>query len=262
MPGTLVRRAVKAAVLPVGLLGRRRRGDLSVLLYHRVGEGPGEIELPSALFERQMVLLAERRLVRPLDDALADPAPGGVVVTFDDGFADFPERVLPVLVQHRVPAALYLTTGLVAGEGGSPNGHRPLTWQQLREAVATGLVTVGAHTHTHANLARATEEECELEMRRSKELIEDRLGVACRHFAYPFAVASPAAERVARRLFRSAALDAWRTNRRGSLDPHRLGRTPILRSDGWAFFRAKVAGLLDHEAFAYRMLGRGPWGAR
>ncbi len=161
-----------------------------------------------------------------------------------------------------VPAVLYLATGLVRdearGERGDDDG---LSWSQLGEAVATGLVTVGAHTHAHRTLSRATERIAEDEMRRSKDLIEDRLGVACRHFAYPFAVGSPEADRVARRLFGSAALDAWKTNRRGRLDPHRLGRMPVLASDGQLFFRAKVRGMLEREALAYRALGRGPWKA-
>jgi hypothetical protein len=55
-------------------------------------------------------------------------------------------------------------------------------------------------------------------------------------------------------LFESAALDAWRTNRGGLADPHRLGRVPILRSDSPFFFRAKVQGRLDTEAWAYRAL--------
>ncbi len=97
-------------------------------------------------------------------------------------------------------------------------------------------------------------------MRRSKDLIEDHLGTACAHFAYPWAVGSPAADRAARRLFRTAALDAWRTNRAGRIDPYRLGRVPILRSDGRFFFRRKVRGELDTEAWLYRALGRGPWG--
>jgi hypothetical protein len=84
--------------------------------------------------------------------------------------------------------------------------------------------------------------------------------VACAHFAYPWAVASPAADGLARRVFRSAALGAWRTNRRGAVDPYRLGHTPILRSDGVASFRVKVAGMLDGEAVLYRALGLGRWG--
>jgi peptidoglycan/xylan/chitin deacetylase (PgdA/CDA1 family) len=151
---------------------------------------------------------------------------------------------------------LYQATSLV----NDPGHDDHLTWSQLREAVDTGLVTVGAHTHGHTDLSAATEAEAEDEMRSSKDLVEDRLGVPCRHFAYPWAVGSAAADRAARRLFDSAALDAWRTNRRGRVDPHRLGRVPVLRSDGQVFFRAKVRGMLDTEALAYRALGRGPWG--
>jgi len=234
------------------LAGRRRPGDVVVLLYHRVGPSPSEIELPAQAFDRQLRELTAGERVLKLEQALAN-GHGGVVVTFDDGTPDFHRTVLPLLVEHRVPAHLYLATGL-GGDGGG------LTWSQLAEAVSTGLVTVGSHTHSHADLSRATEIEAEEEMRRSKELIEDRLGVPCEHFAYPWAVGSPAAERAARRLFRSAALQAWRTNRAGRIDRYRLGRVPILRSDGPFFFRRKVRGQLDTEAWVYRALGRGPWG--
>lgn len=252
---SLARKAVKAAVLPYGLLTPRRPGDVTILLYHRVGDGPGEIEIPVEVFERHLATLVEHESVRSLDDVL-DAGGGGVVVTIDDGYRDFYANVLPLLTRYRVPAVLYLATSLVANGNRDPNA---LTWSQLEEAAATRLVTFGAHTHSHADLSRASEDAAEEEMRRSKELVEDRLGVPCRHFAYPWAVGSPAADRVARRLFESAALDAWRTNRRGRIDRYRLGRTPILRSDGYRFFGAKVKGWLDGEAFAYRVLGRGPW---
>jgi peptidoglycan/xylan/chitin deacetylase (PgdA/CDA1 family) len=255
---SLARKAVKAAVLPGGIVSRRRPGDVVVLLYHRVGGGGGEIDLPAALFERQLQLLVERDRVLTLDQALAGDG-GGVVVTVDDGYRDFHDTVLPLLVRYQVPAILYLATGLVAGEGAGHGDRDALTWSQLAEAVATGLVTVGCHTHGHTDLSAASEQVCHDEMARSKDLVERRLGVACRHFAYPWAVGSPAADRVARRLFDSAALDAWRVNRAGAFDPWRLGRTPVLASDGLAFFRAKVQGRLDGEALAYRLLGRGPW---
>jgi peptidoglycan/xylan/chitin deacetylase (PgdA/CDA1 family) len=257
MINTGLRRATKAAALLPGLAARRRDGDVVVLLYHRIGSGTGEIDVPLRVFERHIAMLADRERVLSLEDALNGQNGGGVVVTFDDGYRDFHEWVVPLLVRHGLPATLYLATGSIDGDAGRTADR--LTWSNLRDAVATGLVSVGAHTHTHGDLSRATEGQAEEEMRRSKQLIEENLGVPCRHFAYPYAVGSAAADRVARRLFDSAALHAWRTNRRGRLDPYRLGRTPILRSDGFFFFRAKVAGLLDTEALIYRALGRGPW---
>jgi glycosyltransferase involved in cell wall biosynthesis/peptidoglycan/xylan/chitin deacetylase (PgdA/CDA1 family)/ribosomal protein S18 acetylase RimI-like enzyme len=285
---SLARKAVKAAVLPGGIVSRRRPGDVVILLYHRVGGQGGEIDMPAAVFERQLAALASDERVLTLDQAVAGDSGGGVVVTVDDGYRDFYDTVLPLLVRYRIPATLYLATGLVAGEGPGPDGSRSgtgarstreprstgapprgspdpsaaLTWSQLGEAVASGLVTVGAHTHGHTDLSCADEQVCRDEMARCQGLVEDHLGVACRHFAYPWAVASPTADLLARELFDSAALDAWRTNRAGAIDPWRLGRVPVLRSDGLAFFRAKARGRLDGEALAYRLLGRGPWGAR
>jgi peptidoglycan/xylan/chitin deacetylase (PgdA/CDA1 family) len=255
---TLIRRAAKAAVLPLGLKDRRGPGDVVILLYHRVGAGGREIDLPVSAFTSQLADLQARERVLTLNEAVSGGNGGGIVLTFDDGYRDFHEHVLPLLVRFKMPAVLYLASGLVAGERNAPDGQA-LTWSQLREAVSTGLVEVGAHTHSHVNLARAGWVEAEAEIRGSKELIEDRLGVGCRHFAYPWCVASLPARRMVARLFETAALDAWRTNRRGQIYPQRLGRTPILRSEGRTFFRAKVAGLLDGEALLYRALGRGPW---
>lgn len=255
-PVALLRRAVKLAALPVGLLQRRRGGDVVILLYHRVGAGVREIDLHSAAFRRQIEWLAGHDRVLSLEESLQGDNGGGLVVTFDDGYRDFHSNVLPVLVAHRVPAILYLATGLVV-EDEHPDR---MDWSQLREVVSTGLVTVGAHTHSHANLSSLPEPAIEEELRRSKSLIEDRLQVPCRDFAYPWAVGSSSADRLVRTYFASAALHAWRTNRAGRIDPHRLGRTPVLRSDGDSvLFRAKAAGMLDSESFAYRLLGRGPW---
>ena len=257
----IARKAAKAAVTPLALSARRRPGDVVILLYHRVGSAGSEIELAAETLEHHLEQLAKQETLITLDEALTGSNGGGVVVTFDDGYRDFYDAAMPLLVKHGVPALLYLATGLVGGGDGVAAADA-LTWSQLREARDTGLVTIGSHTHGHVDLSKATETEAEDEMRRSKDLIEEHLGTSCSHFAYPWAVSSVASDRAARRHFRTAALDAWSTNRRGRIDPYRLGRVPILRSDGRFFFRRKVRGQLDTEALVYRALGRGPWGRR
>jgi peptidoglycan/xylan/chitin deacetylase (PgdA/CDA1 family) len=251
--GTLARKAAKVAALPLSAT-RSRQNRLVVLLYHRVGTGTREIDLPINRFEHQLSRLQNTKSVIPLDAAVCARAPG-VVITFDDGLKDFREHALPLLVRYQLPATLYLATGFVNGDGGAD----ALSWPDLEEAVATGLVTVGSHTHSHADLSHADDVVADEEMRRSKELIEDRLGRPCRHFAFPWAVGSRAALQRAARLFDSVALDAWTTNYVDRVDFRRLGRTPVLRSDGGLFFEAKLRGLLDGEALFYRALRRGPW---
>lgn len=253
----LARKATKLGLLAPGIASRRRTGDVVILLYHRLGDAGAEIDLPVNTFERHLAILREHERVITIDELLSPDSQGGVVVTFDDGYADFYEAAVPLLDKYRIPAILYLTTSFVSGEH-SQRRHA-LSWSQLHDAASSGLVSIGAHTHGHVHLGSASETAAEDEMRRSKELIEDNLGRPCRHFSYPWSIGSAGADRAARRLFDTAALYAWKTNRHGRIDPYRLGRVPVLRSDGSVFFRAKLRGLLDSEALAYRALRRGPW---
>jgi peptidoglycan/xylan/chitin deacetylase (PgdA/CDA1 family) len=250
-----IRRAVKVAALPSGMLARRRPDDVGILIYHRLGDGGDEVELSPSAFEGHLRWLVARERPRTLEDALDG---GGVVVTIDDGTRDFHEHALPLLIRYRVPALLYLATGGVAN--GGPSEQNALTWRHLAEAVETGLIGIGSHTHTHSDLTKASESEAAEEMRRSKGLIEDRLGVACRHFAYPWGVGSLAADRAARSMFDTAAgFEGWKLNRIEATDRYRLARIPILKGDGQFFFRAKVRGRLNAEGSFYRLAGRGPW---
>jgi peptidoglycan/xylan/chitin deacetylase (PgdA/CDA1 family) len=176
-------------------------------------------------------------------------------VTFDDGTADFMDRALPILERFGVPATIYLATDHI--ERGTPFPHEgpPLSWSGIRDALATGLITVGSHTHTHRVLGRVSAEEAELEVNRSCELLEDRLGVSPRHFAYPKAVpGSPAAEAVVRTRFASAALGGTRPNPYGRTDPFRLRRSAIQASDGMRWFRRKLDGGMALEGTLRTML--------
>jgi peptidoglycan/xylan/chitin deacetylase (PgdA/CDA1 family) len=124
-----------------------------------------------------------------------------------------------------------------------PAEGTPLSWQALRDAHATGLVTTGSHTHTHALLDRLAPAAIDDELDRSNDLIADRLGTAPSHFAYPKAVAgSAAADTAVRRRYRSAALAGTRPNPYGRTDLHRLSRSPVQLGDGMRWFRAKAAG--------------------
>jgi peptidoglycan/xylan/chitin deacetylase (PgdA/CDA1 family) len=166
-----------------------------------------------------------------------------VVVTFDDGTVDFVDDALPVLVEYRVPAVVYVATAFVDEGRPFPHGGRPVTWSALRDAVATGLVTVGSHTHTHALLDRSPAAVVADELDRSIALIADNLGAHPAHFAYPKALPArgAAAAAVAGR-FRSAAVAGTRANRFGATDAHLLARSPVQRSDGMRWFEHKVAG--------------------
>jgi len=246
-------RTVIKQVLAQGDRVVKPAAGVTVLIYHRVGGGSGsEVDLDVDAFRRQLEHLREHHQVVPLDavpDLLASPSDEGhVVVTFDDGTDDFCDHVVPALVEYEVPATLYAATHFIDSGEAFPWGAPPATWDGLRDAVATGLVTIGSHTHTHALLDRADPAEIGAELDRSIELIGAEIGVAPAHFAYPKALpGSDAAEAEVRKRFTTAALARSRVNEPGSTDLHRLWRTPIQRSDGFDFFVKKAAGGLRLE---------------
>jgi peptidoglycan/xylan/chitin deacetylase (PgdA/CDA1 family) len=228
----------------------RPPSGVTVLIYHRVGGGSASaVDLDAAVFDDHLARLADHHRVLSLDDALVEltstnsaPTPA-VVLTCDDGTADFCDVVVPALVRHGLPITLYVATRFVDGAEDFPWGAPPTSWSALRDAAATGLVTIGSHTHSHWLLDRLDPAAIDDDLDRSIDLIGEHLGIAAAHFAYPKAVAgSPAAEVAVRRRFRSASLAGSRVNRPGATDLHRLWRTPVQRSDTADMFEAKARG--------------------
>lgn len=230
----------------------RPASGATVLIYHRVGGGsPDELDVPAAAFARQVDLLARVEVVS-LDAALdrldsGDDRPS-FVLTFDDGFADLYANAWPMLKDRGLPFTVYLASAYVGGamrwEGSTAkeSGAPGISWEQLAEMVASGLCTVGNHTHRHVRpeaLDEAELDACTTE-------VERHLGVTPRHFAYTWGVPVPRMELALRTRFRSAATGELGRNRPGT-DPIRLRRVPVRRSDPEPFFAAKLAGGLGPE---------------
>jgi peptidoglycan/xylan/chitin deacetylase (PgdA/CDA1 family) len=243
---------------------RRPAAGLVVLIYHRVGRRTSvEVDLPTSRFAEQMAYLAAEAEVVTLTEGLrrlADPDAARrplVSVTFDDGTADFADAAVPVLVEHRVPVTLYVSTQFLDEHRSFPDDGVPLSWSALADAAGTGLVDIGSHTHGHALLDRLPADQIDRELDRSIELIGEHVGVRAAHFAYPKAVmGSPAADAAVRARFESAAVAGTQVNFYGTTDPYRLARSPIQVSDGMRWFRRKVAGGMRFEDDMRRLFNR------
>jgi peptidoglycan/xylan/chitin deacetylase (PgdA/CDA1 family) len=180
-----------------------------------------------------------------------------VVITFDDGTADFTEHAVPALARHGLPATLYVATPFVESGEPFPWGAPPASWSALRDAAADESVDIGSHTHAHWLMDRLDPAMVDADLDRSIELIGEHIGTAPAHFAYPKAVVgSPSAEVAVRRRFRSAALATSRVNRVGRTDAHRLWRTPVQRSDDHDTFVRKADGGLRLEGELRSLVAR------
>lgn len=261
--------------------------EFSFLVYHRVyGDLALELDLNPRIFLRQMEWLATQRRVIAYDEALslldtrqrqtlgqgpASPAPPdraqpAVILTFDDGYLDFYTCVFPILAKFRLPAILFVTTGFI--EEGTPYPMltnpeatvRPVTWDMLGEMYESGLISLGAHTHTHPILTTLGADHVAEELSRPIECFERRLGFRPRHFAYPRALTSAAVRTLVSRYYSSAVVGGGRPVTGATFDRYCIPRIPIRRSDGWRFFKAKMRGWLgDEEAIYARLHSAAAW---
>jgi peptidoglycan/xylan/chitin deacetylase (PgdA/CDA1 family) len=166
---------------------------LPILMYHRIlerGEGPGAdpYSVSVELLEAQLDWFASHSYVPvPLDLALQAPAPGEArrfAVTFDDGYADCLELALPALRSRGVPATVFVVSKAVGGHADWDGGAPILSRDGLLELQAEGIF-IGSHGRTHRRLAGLARPELDSEVWGSKGDLEDLLGTAVRHFAYP-----------------------------------------------------------------------------
>lgn len=97
------------------------RNHPKILMYHRITDDPKGEGLTADQFRQQVRIIKRDFVPMTLRDLLKAHENGkvpenAVVVTFDDGYADFAEVAFPILEAEGIPATLFVTTGFVNGD--------------------------------------------------------------------------------------------------------------------------------------------------
>jgi peptidoglycan/xylan/chitin deacetylase (PgdA/CDA1 family) len=173
--------------------------NIPILLYHSVSTVATQLYQPWAIaperFDEHLAYLRESgyqpltigELALSMEQGKAHLLQRPVVVTFDDGLADFLSGAMPILARYHFPATLYVTTGYVGGTSSwmrSEGEHdRPMmTWEELRELEG---VEIGGHAHTHPQLDIVPLAKAREEIFLCKEILEQRLARTVQTFAFP-----------------------------------------------------------------------------
>jgi len=181
-----------------------------ILMYHRVAE---EAENPLCVTPRrlaeQMNWLKRHGLrgvgVGTLVDAMRVGRQRGLVgITFDDGYVNLVEAVLPELLRHDFTATMFICSGLL---GGTSNWDDVPAWplmsaDQVRELSAAGM-EIGSHTITHLRMVDADPDQLKAEVSESRTTLGELVGAPIRGFAYPYG----SMDKVAQRAVRDAGYD-------------------------------------------------------
>lgn len=216
--------------------------SLPILTFHALDNQPSVISFSPLSFRRALIHLRERghttlRLKEAADyinRGVAFP-PRSLVITFDDGYESVFTEALPVLLDCHMSATVFITVGEETGDRlPSLEGRSMLTWNQINEMQKCG-VEIGAHSLTHPDLTRLSDDRVKAEICDSKKVIEDTLGLAVSCFAYPFGRFDSRSREIARQHFDCACSD-------------RLGIS-TMRSDIYALERVDAYYLRSARAF-------------
>ncbi len=233
------------------------------LMYHRVCEQPGPLNVCPSTFERQMEWLAGcGRPVLTLEEAAVEGfSTRSVVLTLDDGFVDNHTHALPILRRHGLAATLFLVSGAVGGmaEWHDEPDAPMLSWPQVREMAGEGI-EIASHTQTHLDLRDAGAARVEEELVDSKADIEARIEREVSSFAYPYGyTGSDSSDALMRAGYSRAVLAAtWGVNT-PTTDPFMLHRVPIVESDGPARFAAKARGWYGFRCYTSKLAREARW---
>jgi peptidoglycan/xylan/chitin deacetylase (PgdA/CDA1 family) len=213
-------------------------GGVPVLVYHRFDPRiPGPTTVRTSSFESQIAALRRSgRGVVPLHDAVAGlgkvPA-ARAAIAVDDGHASVHSQLFPILRALGAPVTLFIYPSAIS------NAAYALTWAQLREMQASGLVDVQSHTYWHPNFnterRRRSEKDylafADDQLVRSKSVVEARLDKPVDMLAWPFGIVDAQLEAAAKRAGYAAAFAYEGGPMSPGDDPFALPRIPITDGD-------------------------------
>lgn len=174
---------------------------IPVLMYHMVSSDKSDKSnrycCSPKRFRAQMAYLKRKGYVSITLDDIAGAASGRIelpgkslVITFDDGYLDNYINAFPELLSCGYRATVFVVAGLAGKtsewlEAGGTAAKPLMDWKQI-SALADCGISIGSHSMTHQRLSFIKSDAARLEIEKSKEFIEDKLGQAVDHFAYPY----------------------------------------------------------------------------
>jgi peptidoglycan/xylan/chitin deacetylase (PgdA/CDA1 family) len=150
-----------------------------------------QVTTTPAVFEAHLEILAENGYscppLRGINESTSATPAKKVILTFDDGFADFYFTAWPVMRKHGFSGTVFLPTDFIdSQENQLIPGKKHLSWEQVTELSHAG-VEFGSHSVTHSILRKCSRDVIRNEIRSSKQRIEEHLDTPVESFSYPYA---------------------------------------------------------------------------
>lgn len=219
---------------------------IAALCYHQVvPHAMGLFEISVEAFREQLALLKAQGYESINSKQLLDflsgryqPLKKPVLLTFDDGYRSVYTHAFPIMKEFGFVGIACVYPEFIGSGGG-------MSWEQLKEMAGAGW-TIESHSLTHANLwkvpvasgARAA--VFEREISRPKRIIEEKVGLPVLFMTWPYGIYTDETEAYARQAGYRGALTVDGGSNYAGLDPFRVKRQVVYRTDTREKFLIRV----------------------
>lgn len=207
-----------------------------VLVYHQISpkRSSSKITVSEETFERHMAYLKNNgyhvlTMKQLLDfiDYRQRPPKKSVVITLDDGWKSARTIAYPILKKYGFTAVLFLYTDLVE----SKQTSLALNWDDVRALKESGMFEIESHTVTHSDLNKLSNDQLQRELRESKRIIFEKVGVTTDTLAYPNGVFNDNVIKAMKNLGYKAGFTVIRGGNPFFNNPFSLNRSMVYNSE-------------------------------
>lgn len=179
------RKTLFIAAYNLGKLFGLHKQIRSVLCYHSISDSSDRYAVSFSNFKKQIEKISKYADFISLDEAInGNILKPSVCLTFDDGFEDLLE-VLPITKKYKIPVTIFvLSDPKNANRKEMDTSGKLLSFKQIKFLISQGW-TVGCHSATHADFGKLTKKKLIEEIKHSKLVLERKLGIEIKYFAYP-----------------------------------------------------------------------------
>jgi len=226
--------------------------SIQILTYHRINDDFdwGITRQKVGQFEKGIKFLCDLGYKTvPLEETFKPPKAldRKVVITFDDGYEDVYLNAFPILQEYNFTAFVFLITGFVGKHNSwdynlGKRRKKHLSWKQIKEMSGCGF-GFGSHTVNHPDLTKIDKRFVEYELRKSKEVLEDKLGKEVSFLSYPFGRYNRFVQQEAKRLGYKRAYTLCSKNKGDGFRPFTQNRWGMYLFDSPLSLKIK----LDHN---------------
>lgn len=171
------------------ILGLSKKESIRILMYHQV--------LPHSIAYKNDLIVTVENLDEQLiyiknnfktvffkDLETSKSVENKIILTFDDGYYNNLQYLMPLLEKHQLKATIFIPTEFIEN---NMNGDEKvyMTFDEIKY-LNPNLVEIALHSHSHKNFSQMTLSEAEADLLKNIEILEQNQINFTKVLAYPY----------------------------------------------------------------------------